>query len=88
VEEEHIRKYVKTAPYHAGNWLRKEFAFTNCYRHGRYHYYSKRDLIAFNEELVKHNIDLNRYKEMLEDKGSFERTMEKRTADGKIKERQ
>ncbi len=53
VEEEHLRKYVKTAPYHAGSWLRKEFAFTNCYRHGRYHYYSKKDLIALNEELLE-----------------------------------
>jgi hypothetical protein len=85
VKDDDIRKIVKTAPYNAGSFLRKEFAFSNWYRHGHHHYYCKKDLIAFNEQLQHHNIDLERYREMLDDKRSFERRMEKRNADGKIK---
>ena len=85
VRDEEIRKFIKTAPYNAGSFLRREFAFANWYRHGHHHYYSKKDLIAFNEQLQKHNIDLNRYQEMLADKRSFERTVEKKASSHKQK---
>jgi len=85
VREGDIRKFIKTAPHNAGSFLRKEFAFANWYRHGHSHYYSKKDLVAFNEQLEKRNIDLSRYQEMLEDKRSFERAMLKKASDPKKK---
>ena len=37
------------------------------------YFYSKKDLIALGEELTKRNIDLKRYRELVEDKDAFER---------------
>ena len=78
VNDGEIRRFVKTAPYNAGSFLRNEFAFANWYRHGHHYYYSKRDLIAFNQELEKRNIDLSRYQDMLADKRAFEKSLEKK----------
>jgi len=78
VKDDDIRKFIKTAPHNAGSFLRNEFAFANWYRHGHQHYYSKKDLVAFNEQLQKRNIDLSRYQEMLEDKRAFEKSFAKK----------
>jgi len=90
VNDAMIKKYIKSAPdWNPGHFLRTHFDFSNWYKKGHDYLYSKRDLIALNEELVKRNIDLARYREMLEDKAAFERSLtrpkkpNKKTSGGK-----
>ena len=77
VKDVDIEKYIKHAPWNAGNFIRKEFAFTNCFKRGSAYFYSKKDLLAFAKELSDRNIDLRRYKEFLDDKASFDRKQAK-----------
>jgi hypothetical protein len=73
VDDDKINKYIKSAPWRAGDFIRKEFAFANWFRRGNAYLYSKKDLIALNQELVKRNVDLGRYQEFLADKAAFDR---------------
>jgi hypothetical protein len=75
VRDSEIKRYIKSAPWHAGVLLRKEFAFTGWFCRGKEYWYSKKDLIAFNSELVKRNIDLKRYAEFRKDKAAFDKKM-------------
>jgi hypothetical protein len=73
VKEDDIGKYIKSAGWHAGPFIRKEFSFTNWTKKGYRYLYSKKDLIALNEELMARNIDLSRYRDYLDDKAAFEK---------------
>jgi hypothetical protein len=73
VESYDIKKYIKTAPYNVGNFLRDEFGFTNCFKRGSTYYYNKQDLIALGQELKERNVDLGRYMEFKADKDKFEK---------------
>ncbi len=75
VKDDDVHKYIKPAPWNPGAFLRKEFAFANWSKRGHEYLYSKKDLIALGLELAKRNIDLNRYKEFLEDKAAFDKRM-------------
>jgi len=72
IHDSEIRQYIRTAPWDAGIFIRRQFKFSACIKKGRVYYYSKKDLISLSEELEKRNIDLKRYKEFLEDKKRFE----------------
>ncbi len=73
VESSDIKKYIKTAPYNGGNFLRDEFEFTNCFKRGSTYYYNKQDLIALGLKLKERNVDLGRYMELKADKDKFEK---------------
>jgi hypothetical protein len=73
VGDDDIGKYINPAPWNAGVIIRKEFEFTNWFKRGHHYLYSKKDLIALGKELSDRNIDLKRYKELLEDKAAFDK---------------
>ena len=76
VTDDNIRKYIKSAPsWNPGSFLRNHFEFSNWYKKGHDYLYSKKDLIRLNDELIKRNINLARYREMLDDKAAFERSL-------------
>src|SRR5579872_804180 len=58
VKEREIVQYIKTAPWNAGIFIRKEFAFANWRKRGHEYFYAKKDLIALGRELEARNIDL------------------------------
>jgi hypothetical protein len=73
VREDQIVQYIKSAPWNAGAFIRKEFEFSNWFKNGHEYLYSKKDLIALGEQLMRRNIDLKRYRELLEDQTRFEK---------------
>jgi hypothetical protein len=73
IKEEDIPRYIRSAPWNAGAFIRKEFGFNAFFKKGREYFYSRKDMIALGEELDKRNINLKRYKELLEDKLLFEK---------------
>jgi hypothetical protein len=73
VEDSEIPRFIKTAFYRPGDFIRKEFAFANWFKRGREYLYSKKDLIALNQELIRRNINLKRYQEFLYDKTAFDK---------------
>ena len=75
VKEDQIAKYIKSAPWNAGVFIRKELGFANWFKLGHEFFYSKKDLICLAEELTKRNIDLKRYKEYTEDSAAFTKKM-------------
>jgi hypothetical protein len=75
VKDDDIKKYIKSVPWNVGAFIRKEFEFSNWFKRGHEYLYSKKDLIALDEELTGRNIDLKRYKEFVEDKAAFDKRM-------------
>jgi hypothetical protein len=75
IKDEEIGKHVKNAPYRPGSLLRKSFGFSNYYKRGHDYLYSKKDLIAFNVELEKRNINLSRYEQLLSDKATYRKNI-------------
>jgi hypothetical protein len=75
IKDSEIDRYIKSAPWNAGAFIRKEFGFVNCFKRGREYLYLKRDLMALSQELAKRNIDLKRHIEFLEDKAAFDKKM-------------
>ena len=73
IEEYHIDKYIKKAPYNAGKFIREELGFTSFFKRGSRYYYYRQDLIALATELKNRNIDLGRYIELKEDQARFEK---------------
>jgi len=84
IEDYHIQKYIKTAPYSgAGKFLRLTFGFSNYMQKGKAYYYNKQSLIDLGKELKLRNIDLGRYMEYLESKAEFKKNLAKITANKK-----
>jgi len=75
VKDSEISRYIKSAPWNAGGFIRKEFEFKNWIKRGHEYLYLKKDLIALGEELAKRNIDCKRYWEFLLDKAAFDKKM-------------
>jgi hypothetical protein len=75
VKDSELDIYIKSLPWNAGAFIRKEFEFTNWIKRGHEYLYAKKDLIALSEELAKRNIDCKRYKEFLDDKAAFDKRM-------------
>jgi hypothetical protein len=75
VKDSEISRFIKSAPWSPGTFIRKEFEFTNWIKRGHEYLYSKKDLIALGEELAARNIDLGRYQDFLGDKAAFDRKM-------------
>ena len=73
VDEDELPKYLGPCPWRPGDFIRKEFGFTSWVKKGHHYRYSKSDLIALGEELKAHNINLERYREFLEDKAAFDK---------------
>ena len=73
VESSQISKYIKSAPYDVGNFIREEFAFTNCFKRGRTYYYFKEDIITLGKQLKERNVDLRRYMELKADQATFKK---------------
>src|SRR5580658_8020630 len=80
VSEKALEQYLGPCPWSAGAFIRKEFAFTSWVKKGREYRYSKKDLVAFGQELKAHNIDLKRYQEFLDDKAAFDKKAAKAPA--------
>jgi len=71
IENGDISKFVKGAPYGSGKFIIEKFGFTNYFTRGKTHYFNKKDLVAFGNELKKRNINLKRYMELLADQEKF-----------------
>ena len=71
-----IDKYIKSASYRSGNFIIKEFGFSNYFKRGSSNYFNKQDLIALGKELKERNVDLSRYEELKEDQLKFHRYLE------------
>jgi len=75
VAEEDFEKYLGPCPHRAGNFLREHFDFRRAIKKGHYYLFYKPDLIAFGQELKTRNIDLKRYKELLDDQAEFSKKL-------------
>jgi hypothetical protein len=75
VTDREIPRYIKSAPWNPGAFIRKEFEFTNWIKRGHEYLYSKKDLIELGEELEALKIDCKRYEEFLRDKAQFDKRM-------------
>ncbi|MBA7514990.1 hypothetical protein ES705_07952 [subsurface metagenome] len=65
--EHDISKVIRNAPYSCAKFIIERFGFKNYFKHGRYLYFKKMDLIALRNELKRRNINLRRYMELLDD---------------------
>jgi hypothetical protein len=77
IGDEDIDKYIKNADYRPGNFIIKEFGFTNYYKKGHYYYFNKKDIVALAKELKERNINLGRYMDYVKDQASFKKSLEK-----------
>ena len=83
-----VDKIIKSAPYNPAKLLIEEFQFKNYFKRGSTYYFKKKDLIDFNKELKKRNIDLGTYSELLLDRQKFLKYIESIThPDGNKKRR-
>jgi hypothetical protein len=73
IENGDISKFIKGAPYGSGKFIIEKFGFANYFTRGKTHYFNKKDLIAFGNELKKRNISLKRYMELLADQEKFQK---------------
>jgi hypothetical protein len=73
VETFYISKYIKGAPYSAGNFIKREFGFKAYYKQGPACYYSVIALKQLGEELEKRNIDLEAYIKLKENEAKIAR---------------
>lgn len=76
ISDSDISKYIKSAGYGAGNFIREKFNFTNYFKYGRTYYYNKSDIIALGKELKERNVSLNRYIEFIESRDRFKKNIE------------
>ena len=75
VKESEIGHYIKSLPWNAGSFIRKEFEFTNWIKRGHEYLYSKKELISLGEELEARKIDCKLYDEFLRDKAAYDKRM-------------
>lgn len=68
-----IKKVIKHVSWNSGKLIIEKFQFTNYFIRGKTYYFNKKDLIELNIELIKKNIDLKTYQELLEDKEKFQK---------------
>jgi hypothetical protein len=80
VSEDDLPKYLGPCPWRAGEFIRKEFDFTSWVKKGHGYRYLKKDLEVLGQELKTHNINLERYKEFLDDKAAFDKKAAKQPA--------
>jgi len=80
IEEGELAKYLGPCPYNAGKFIQKEFAFRRWIKRGHQYLYNKKDVIALGQELKAHNINLERYREFLDDKAAFDKKAAKQAA--------
>jgi hypothetical protein len=73
IEAKDFSKYINTAPYNAGKFIREEFGFTSFYKKGYSYFYNKQDIITLGKELKERNINLSRYIELRSDQEIFEK---------------
>jgi hypothetical protein len=85
VHDGDINKYIKNAPYRAGNFIRQEFGFTNYFIRGKSYYYNKKDLIELSKQLKDRNVNLGRYMEYCDDKAKFKKYLESAAENNKGK---
>lgn len=83
VPERDISRYVKTAPWYAGEFIRKEFGFSNFFKQGRVYFYNKNDLIALSKELKERNVNLSRYVELKHSQETFKKSIASASANKK-----
>lgn len=75
VKESEIGRYIKSLPWNAGSFIRKEFEFTDWIKRGHEYLYSKKELISLGEELEARKIDCKLYDEFLRDKAAYDKRM-------------
>lgn len=85
VSENDIGKYLKSACWTAGKFIRTEFGFNNCIKQGYRYLYNKKSLQKLDKELRERNINLKRYMEYIRDEAEFKKKLEanKKTLKGK-----
>lgn len=76
IQSHEIEKYIKSAPYDPGAFIRSEFGFTNCFKRGREYFYNKSDIIDLGKELKRRNVDLKRFMEYKEDLARFNKSIQ------------
>ena len=80
VSSHDIDKIIKSVSYNPGNFIIKEFEFSNYFKRGRTFYFNKHDLMALGKELKERNVDLRRYEEFKADELKFKGYKEKATS--------
>lgn len=73
ISDHDIHKVIKGAPLNPGKLLISQFGFKNYFKRGHTRYFYKPDLIAFNSELKRRNINLTRYLELKQDQEKFKK---------------
>ena len=68
-----IRKVIKHSTYNSPKLLIDQFQFKNYFKRGNKYYFNKSDLVELNKELIKRNIHLEKYEELLQDKEKFQK---------------
>ena len=81
-----VDKVIKHAPYNnPSKMLIEEFQFKNYFKRGSTYYFKRKDLIDFNKELKKKNINLDTYSDLLQDKEKFQKYIDSITHPEKSK---
>jgi len=82
IEEHNISNVIRSAPYYSGKFIIEKFVFKNYFKHGRYFYFKKKDLLALKNELKKKNVHLSRYMELLDDQEKFKKKIDSLKSSG------
>lgn len=80
-----VDEVIKHAPYNPSKMLIEEFQFKNYFKRGSTYYFKRKDLIDFNKELKKRNINLETYSDLLQDKEKFQKYIDNLTHPEKSK---
>lgn len=87
VPDNEIYKYVKSAGWSSGNFIRTEFRFSNYFKQGKKYYYNKSDLIALSQELKNRNVNLSRYIELKGSEAAFKKKISEAATNKKSSKR-
>lgn len=83
ISEYDLRKYFKDVYNGIGKFIREEFGFSNCYKHGKSHYYNKTAIQDLVKELKARNVKLSRYIELKANQENFKKKIASAAANKK-----
>lgn len=85
--ENDLHKVFKGCHWDVGKFIFEKFEFKNYFKHGRTTFYNKKDLLALKNELIKRNIHLGKYIELIKDQEKYDKKLKELATEGKKKKR-
>lgn len=75
VSNRELNDVSKIYEWNSGKFIIEKFGFNNYFERGKTLYFNKKDLLSLRNELKERKIDPKRYRELLEDKEKFEKSI-------------